>query len=151
MKNILFYFLSFVFIVSIFSSCAVYPHIKHHEYTYLIDLTKYSDKNFLFTYESYSGKYESCGFVEGELYPEVKYLYDFEKETYDVSKFIKIDNWIIERISVDQLIEEIYNKVKTSEANAIVNFKIVKKRNPRFENYPTDGYFISGFAIRRIE
>ncbi|NOZ35660.1 MAG: hypothetical protein GXO80_10230 [Chlorobi bacterium] len=158
MKHLFSNLLLIVFFVSVFSSCYVYPHLEHSEYTYAVDLNKYSNEDFLFTSEGYNGKYKSCGFVKAELFPEVKYL--LRTETFDETKYQREGNFIIEKISIDEIINNFYKKAININANAVIRLKIVKKRNPKLKQYPqyesklndvSEGYFISGFAIKRID
>lgn len=160
MKKTFIKLLTFIFITGLFS-CATIPHFEHYEYTYLIDLTKYSDKDFLFTSDvRYSGKYKSCGFVEGELFPEVKTWYSLDNGAFNETKYKKIDIWLIEKITADDIINILYKKAKSINADAVINLKIVRRRNSKIDFYAnyenslsgiSDGYFISGFAIKRIE
>jgi hypothetical protein len=145
-------------IYTFMSSCIITPHIQHYEYTYVADLTKYSEENFLFLKEGYQGKHESCGFVEGALYPEV--VKEPRTVPYDESKYHKYGYWLVEKISVERLIDNVYKEAKHLNANALIHFKIVKVTNPEIYRYSeftnqlkdiSDGYYVSGFAIRRIE
>jgi hypothetical protein len=152
MKNqILLLGFSFLLLVC---SCSIYKDVPHSENVNVIDFNKYSDKGFLFTIdEKYIGKYKSCGLIEVELFPEVK---NQVGENYDKNKYISVDLYLIEIISIDQVFDLIYEKAKSIGADAIVNLKISKEENPHIlkthmaYNF-CDGYSISGFAIKRLD
>lgn len=158
MKNKFLKLLVIILVVNVFNSCTIIPYYKHVERTYYIDLNKYSNENFLFTSDGYNGKYKSCGFIEGSLYPEVKLRSRLDNDSLK-NIYTDIGVWQIEKISIDKLIHNVNKKAKIMGADAVINLKITRKEHPaiyfnesnsNLKNY-SDGYFISGFAIKRYE
>lgn len=116
------------------------------------DFTKYTEQNFLFTPEGFSGEYESIGIIRASIFPEVK-----EAKGLSITKEITKDynvvslagsNWLIEKIKPEMAVEEIFQTAKKMGADAIINFdaRISPTQNGKFTFY---GYEVSGFAIKR--
>ncbi|MBS3945280.1 MAG: hypothetical protein KGZ42_07275 [Melioribacter sp.] len=109
---------------------------------YLYDFTKYAEKGFLFTPETYNYEYESMGMIYVQIYPEIKrkgedkYMGDPEK------------NYVIGKIDVSEAIEQLFQSAKKIGANAIIRFQInsISKQN---SSLLIEGIEASGFAIKR--
>jgi hypothetical protein len=152
MKNLV-----FLLLVAVFSGCSIYPHILHEENYFVTDLRKYSDEGFLISSGDYSGKYESKGFVEGFVFPEVKVKSRAGDQTSD--KYLEYGYWLVERITIDDLISKLKKHAKHIGADALIQVSITIANNPaigQYEDYAylkvaSTGYRINALAIKRKE
>lgn len=134
-------------------TCVVVPTNENYS-VYGYDFTKYSELNFLFTPESYNGKYKSCGLINVEYEPEVKKAssaYD-KIEGYNTIKAndTELTSWHVKKPNIDSLIYKTYTVATKMGADAVINFNVefFFKENGCI-TYST--VRISGFAIKRIE
>lgn len=125
---------------------------------YAIDFTKYSQSGFLITPEKYQGDYVSIGIVRYEAYPAAKYrlISNTPNPNYKLNSMeppmVTIKGWSVDKISIQEVLDGIYEKCKEMGADAIINFDVKYDAipytgilNPIYIN----GYIISGFAIKR--
>lgn len=121
-----------------------------------IDFTKYTAKGFLFTPESYMGQYESVGQFSAVLYPQIvkeknRGLHPETVKGIENFKQVNVDGieWLIERVTLDEVVDSIYSYALKLGANAVVSFKIdlvPRVNGALFYNC----YEVSGFAIKKI-
>ena len=125
---------------------------------YAIDFTKYSQNGFLITPEKYLGDYVSIGIVRYEAYPGANYRLISNKPNPDyklnsmVPQMITIKGWSIDKISIQEVLDGMYDQCKQMGADALINFDIKYETIPYtgISNPVTiNGYTISGFAIKR--
>ena len=125
---------------------------------YSIDFTKYSKLGFLITPEKYIGEYESIGIVRYEVYPGATYQLISNKPNpkYGTNAnepmMITVRAWDIKKISMQEVIDGMYDQCRQMGADALINFDVKYESIPYsgISNPVTiNGYTISGFAIKR--
>lgn len=114
------------------------------------DFTPYTSKGFFISPEQYLLPYDPVGVISITFSPEVKKHVRFTN--YDSTKYTLVlapsSEWIVERVDVRMVIEQIYRLGIKMGADAVVRFNIGMKPM-------TNGdllYFaseVSGFAIKR--
>jgi hypothetical protein len=153
----------FIIVVAL-SSCATSPfnRINPTEIVYGIDFSPFTQKGFLITPEKYAGSYESIGLINYEAFPGANYK-EVEKsiENYYGSKkpvIFKENKWVVDSISLQDVLTKVYNICVEMGADALVNFdyEIIPTSYgsvPRAIDNPLTiyGIHISGYAIKRKE
>ena len=161
MKKLLFV----LFIGVLLSSCVtIYVNeLPHYEKTFMMDFSEFAKKDFHFTTDIYRGKYISYGFISAKLFPEVKMISRMDEDVnYDENKYMKIDNWLIEKVVYKDILQKIYKQSTALGADAFVDFKIRSTKHPKYNSesgkvYHSnlfiygDGFIISGLAIKRLD
>jgi hypothetical protein len=142
--------LAFV-VCTVLAGCA--PSSKELERSVSIsgyDFTPYTSKGFFISPEQYLLPYDPIGMITVTFSPEVKKHIRFT--SYDSTKYTLASSlsseWIVERIDVRMVIEQLYRQGIKMGADAVVRFNVSMKPM-------TNGdllYFaseVSGFAIKR--
>jgi hypothetical protein len=128
-------------------------HIPKESAFYGLDFTKYTDRGFLITPESYRGEYSSIGMVSYVLTPEATLITKkvfVSTETGQVTREEK--EWKVGQVNITEAIDSLYTSAKRMGANAIINFEFrQEERDYPFLTNPVKitGWQLSGFAIRR--
>jgi len=143
--------LPFIFLIAITLSCNKgITHLSRNERFLGFDFTAYSEKDFLFTPESYLGKYESRGMVSFIVTPEANLVdvHDLEEDVNYSVGAIRV--WVVEEIDINDVIKGMYDRCILMGADALVNFDVDTQENiiPS-TTQPITQYTVSGFAIKR--
>jgi len=149
---------SVLFVLAGCTSLKELPTIFENKNFYAIDFTKYSASGFLITPEKYPNEYTSIGIVRYEVYPGAKYRIVSSKLNPDYTsannqpRTIQVKEWEVNKISIQEVLDGMYEKCKEMGADALVNFDVKYDAvpytgisNPVIIN----GYVITGFAIKR--
>jgi hypothetical protein len=125
------------------------------------DFTRYTQKGFLFTPETYNGNYEAVGLLSAKLTPELKdtppvgvlnksygdYGMVVNGKMYYILKMGPTTCYLKE-FKTETVIQSLYEEAAKMGADAIINFKI--SYFPSIANGITiSGVEVSGFAIKR--
>jgi len=141
-------FILFLFIAAFLSGCTVMDEIPARTNAYFIDFSKYSDKGFLFTPEGYLSDYSSVGIIEINMFPTAKNV-GLDKITPHTRNVFNVQGgWIMERLSVSDIVDTVYSRCISMGADAVINFRI----DVISENYApplVNGLRVTGFAIKR--
>lgn len=125
---------------------------------YAVDFTKYTKQNFLITPEMYQGQYESIGLIDYTLMPKSLYKTIGRKQNPNwtegstIPRFISVQEWVDDDMSLDRALERVYDKSKLLGADALVNFRwdVQTTEYTGIANPKTIvGVRITGFAIKR--
>ncbi len=138
----------------------VLMHVPQEFRTFLLDFSSYTEKGFLFTPRSYSGKYNSIGILEFKYNVEadmvIKNLNEPTEEARNAGvKTVTYYCWDIKEIDYQAILDHAYRKASLMGGNAIVNFSLEVKYE-ELDNAP--GYpevvipvvNVSGFVIQRF-
>ena len=131
--------------------------IPAEKHAWGMDFSPYSHKGFLFTSESYNGKYESVGLVNYSFRPKVEYKQNgFTLDPYEemFNRKVEIPNyqWIADSASVSDAINEIYGICLKLGADALINFQytVTPELHDNIKHPVKINVFrFSGFAIKR--
>lgn len=140
------YYYALIGVIILFAGCGGGYDVSKTITIYGYDFTKYTANGFLFTPESYNGKYDAIGLIELSIYPEVR-LNEGEKKysTWDEQDI----KWSIEKISASEVLDSLYKYSKRMGADAVVNL-IISETEPRTNGEIVfKGTKVSGFAIKR--
>ncbi len=154
-----------LFTISAFSACIaeqevpVLMHVPEEIQTFLLDFSYYTEKGFLFTPRSYSGKYNSIGVLEFKYNVEaemvVKNLNEVSEEARKSGvKTITYYDWEVAEIDYQVILDHAYRKACAMGGNAMINFKLEVKHE-EYENAPeypgviVPVVYVSGFVIQR--
>ena len=128
---------------------------------YEFDFSNYSNNDFLFTPDSYTGEYESKELITVIISPEANKtrVSPNEEKTTDAIYYqgnsVNNSFWVVKDIQPDEILSEIYEKCIQIGADAFVNFKVQTESKTFVQNTPPileyENYIISGFAIKRIK
>ena len=125
-----------------------------------IDFTPYTQKGFLITPEKYSDPYESIGIIDYTVMPGAVYelsgreINPYYKEGSQQTQPHTVEKyeWIIDTVSFDEVLNQVYTICIDMGADALVNFKNERIELPYagIKNPITiTGYRITGYAIKR--
>jgi hypothetical protein len=142
-------FVFLAFIVVFFLVSCTPSKFQKQVVTYVYDFTKYSNQNFLFTPEQYTGNYNSIGLLEIEIYPETeKVLAKNTSNQYGTEDYSKSTQWIYYPISTEEVLDSLYNRAIRMGADAITRLKI-EDFIVSYGTVYSYGKKASGFAIKR--
>ena len=122
-----------------------------------IDLRKYSDAGFLITPERFIGEYKSINIIDYVKKPGAKYLkvgrkLDINNSEPENLVYTDEMKWIIDNISLNDVLDDVYKICIEMGADALVNFK-VELTDDVYSGITNTviitGYHITGFAIKR--
>ena len=130
--------------------------IPQEKTEFVIDFSKYSKQNFLFTPLKYSGDYQSIGLISVSMMPEAEFKFQDRFVDSTRTRFIGSNKiWVIKKLNLESVIDTFYLKATSMGANAVIDFniKFIKKT---FESKSTNpvilpGVELTGFAIKRID
>jgi len=130
-------------------SCATVRLVGEREQKmFVLDLTEYSEKDFLFTTESYSGKYMTMGFIN---YSE-KADYESLREWADNEFYT---DYRVGEIDIDAAIGKVYEEAIKLNGDGVMNFDISYSDTTIFitelKYFKVPGCKISGIVIKRLD
>lgn len=108
---------------------------------YSYDFSKYAEKNFLFTPDNYTGKYDGLGMLTVQIIPEIT----TKNPHNNLFKYYAEYNCWIGPIFPAEGIEKLYNQTVEMGGDCLCRFEV------RFINIGqiNEGVEISGYAIKR--
>ena len=119
-----------------------------------LDLTKYTEKGFLFSPYLYNGDYEAVGLINYKFIPSATYKHIMIIDTTYYGDFnFWVNIWEKDRYELYGLLDSIYTWSISKGGNAIIDLKMnvtseyfgYGYNNPAY----IDGIEITGFAIKR--
>jgi len=140
-------------LITILNCAPTKEFIPQEKSEFVVDFSKYSKQNFLFTPYQYSGKYKSSGMISISFMPEAKLIkeYPFKNQMYQGEQ----KYWQIQKVDLEKIIESFHKKAISMGANAIITFKInsVTKTYEVGSTNPViiTGVELTGFAIKRLD
>jgi hypothetical protein len=147
----------------LFAGCGfLQTSLPHYEQNFLIDFRKYSSHDFLFSTGDFNGKYTSIGILTTDYFPEVKLKPRGEKgRNYDKEKYMEVNNFLVEKINYDDVINKMYKEAESKGANAVINILVSREQHPYYipnlKSYYDPylqslgyGWVITGMAIKRL-
>ncbi|MBW6491968.1 MAG: hypothetical protein K0B15_12325 [Lentimicrobium sp.] len=142
-------FTAVVFIAIFLSSCtSTLNLVNSHSDVYIIDFRPYSNKGFLFTPEKYLSEYESIGQIDISFYPEALRIDPVTYGLPDKNSYLQ-GTWLIRKLDVDSLVNEVYKYADHMGADAIINFKVSSTSKIMDVSLDLPGISFTGFAIKR--
>lgn len=123
--------------------------INSHADVYIIDYRPYTSKGFLFTPEKYLGEYESIGQIDISFFPEALRIDPVTYGAYDSKKNYLQGTWLIQKLDVDSLVNEVYKYAKDMGSDAVINFKVGSTSKIMDIDLDLPGLSFTGFAIKR--
>jgi hypothetical protein len=148
MKKVVLFLIS----ITLLTSCGTIHEMEKESTITGFDLTKYSNKGFLFTTETYNGgEYEAVGFLVSKLFPKISSHEPNTDNSKDYTYFwAENKKWWIGKIDLSEAIDSMYATAVHMGANAIIkfNWRSISKRDGILD---ISGYEVSGFAIKRIK
>ena len=134
--------------ISLLFNCTASKYEKR-VVVYTYDFTKYTNKGFLFTPETYPYDYESIGVIEIEIYPETEKVPKKNiTNQYGTEDYDKSTKWIYYSISPEEVLDSLYNLSISMGANAFVRLQI-EDFQVSYGTVYSYGKRASGFAIKR--
>lgn len=137
MKNT---FILFIFTL-ITSSCFTLRERGRSEYVYYLDYQKYTAAGFFLSPNDYPGKYESIGFMQIDIQPEI----------VDTNSDYIYPEYAPKEIPANELLENIVLKAIAKGANGISNLSIKRITTTTYTKYTTSTslshYEVSGLLI----
>jgi hypothetical protein len=109
------------------------------------DFTEYTQQGFLFTPESYNGRYQSIGSLQVIVWPEMRRQ---KQDKFDDPA--EYTDWKAERLSPQVAIDSLHSRARSMGADAIVRFS-AQRVTEEIQDGVRVGYKASGFAIDRQE
>lgn len=116
-----------------------------------VDLSRYSQKGFLFSTDPYSGPYDAMGLVTVTQYASAKWT--------DSGEVSGLSRWVVGQVHAQEVLDSAYARAVGLGANALVKMEIrsvaLSGANPsgwhlsRAELPDLPGIQVSGFAIKR--
>ena len=119
-----------------------------------LDLTKYTEKGFLFSPYLYNGDYEAVGLINYKFIPSATYKNITITDSTAYGKFdYFIELWVKDKYDMYVLLDSVYTWATSKGANAVIDLKmnVTSEYFGYGFNNPTtiDGIVITGFAIKR--
>ena len=137
MKNV---FILAIAALSMASCCTLMPRDRA-EYVSYLDYHKYTSTGFFLSPTDYPGKYESLGYMQIDIYPEIVELIN----DYNCAECT------IKEIPADELLESIVVKAIAKGANGISNLSIKRITTTTYTKYSAttslSHYEVSGLLI----
>lgn len=130
-------------------------HVPQEVDVFVCDFTKYQKQGFTFTPYQPNGNYESMGFIDLTLWPELNYK--VPEHYVKKKRKVKTDTrdkkrWIPEPIRISDALDLVYKKAVSMGANTVCETRIVSV-DTLILKYPKDGrkkgYRITGWAINQ--
>jgi hypothetical protein len=143
-----------------FISCA--PSLKQKRIPEImmimeIDFTKYSEKGFLFTPNSYQGDYNSKGLITLTYYPDAELITTVKTMKNNVGEVstYKESYWNTNSINSNTLLDSIYSICLEMGADAFTQLEILNSPPIHHASLTTNpvsisGKIINGYAIKRL-
>lgn len=133
----------FILLITVLSiaSCYTLQPRERAEYVSYIDYQKYTSSGFFLSPTDYPGKYESLGFMQIDIYPEIIET----SNDYIYTEYAKRE------IPSDELLESIVAKAIAKGASGISNLSIKRITTTTYTKYATttslSHYEVSGLLI----
>ncbi len=157
--------LLFSLVLIVLLSCAleeempVLYHVPSGFETYQLDFTPYTNKGFLFTPRSYSGKYNSVGLLEFDYNTEANLVEMTLNELTEEARNAGLTPitclmWEVEDLDYQVVLDYAYRKALQMGGDAIVSFKLTADTKTLVNpiDYPSveiPVVHVSGFVIKR--
>ncbi|MEE4257305.1 MAG: hypothetical protein V2I47_09715, partial [Bacteroidales bacterium] len=119
MRHVLFV----ICLIVVLGSCKPLTYIPSYSEKFVIDLTRYTDKQFLITPEVYTGDYESIGILAIAFYPTARRVKNSESASNNSDQFIVQGSWVAEKVKAEEVVDILYEDAKNMGADAIMNFR----------------------------
>lgn len=135
--------------------CSGINHIPASTELRLYDFTKYQSKGFTFTPYGPTGRYESMGFIDLTIYPEMNYGYPegYVKRKSKISRDHRDGmQWIAKEQELQKALEVVYQKAVSMGANALTDMNIsLDKKTHSEKGYHVEipGIRITGWAVKQ--
>lgn len=130
-------------LVALVAACA--PTSKHIPTVTIVtgvDLSRYSQRGFLFSPDAYTGPHEAVGLVSVRRYAEAPWEVPNQREA--------LPHWEFGHVSTQEALDSMYARAVSLGADALVKMEIRSVEQPAQPGRPAiPGVEVSGFAIRR--
>ncbi len=152
-------------IVLILSGCVmeqhmpVLMHVPEGFETLVLDFSSFTERGFLFTPRSYSGKYNSIGMVEFKYNVEARLVCkNLNAPSPEASSAgiqqLEYYDWDVDEIDYQVVLEHAYKEAQMMGGNAIVNFKMeveyeTLQNAPEYPDVVIPVVHVTGFVIER--
>ena len=133
-------------VISMTGCAQKFIHLDKKETVASLDFTKYQEKGFLITPNTYGGNYESIGLFYFTIEAEA----DFKSVKDERGRSFK--QWVSKDIDTNEVLKLAYETAKNKGSDAITNFKIKNftvTKSDGSSMFSIDAVEISGLLIKR--
>jgi len=140
-----------VALVVVLFGCAARPKdIQKQVNFYSIDFSRYADSGFNFSPYIYTGKHKPVGLYTLVMSPAAKY-HDRCPDTKPECMSWEAIGWRVEKISIQEAIDSMYQAARAKGANSLVDIRINKQLRGLDPTSSLPEIEVSGFAIKRLD
>lgn len=129
------------------AGCATVEAVPGERSVIAFDFSEYSEQGFLITPEGYDGPYESIGMISMTISPAARRPSGNSRAAG--ADQVMEGEWVIDRITTEELVEAAYEQASDMGADAIINFNVSGSTKSPAPQLTIPEYTVSGFAIKR--